>query len=114
MEPMTIALIRRRMSAAALAWSTGIVKLGETATSVTLSHRGGNHFAKIGRAGREHRQQPAASGAHCRLPTASEADPEPELHHPRLIRDVAVERRLTVIPVALVRHVGTEVLMIEQ
>src|SRR5437870_3465129 len=110
MEPMTIALIRRRMSAAALAWSTGIVKLGETATSVTLSHRGGNHFAKI----RVRRAPTAAGSERCPLPTAdtaSEADPESELHHPRLIRDVAVERWLPEERVAPVRHVRTEVLV---
>src|SRR5437764_10913934 len=41
--------------------------------------------------------QPAAStmpAADFRLATGSEADLEPELHHPRLIGDVAVERWL--------------------
>src|SRR5215208_2144179 len=44
----------------------------------------------------------------------SESDAEPELQHPRLIGDVPVERRLSVIAVALVGHVGTEVLVVEQ
>src|SRR5205085_5238177 len=52
--------------------------------------------------------------ADCRLATASEAEPEPELHHPRLIRDVAVERWLPEQGAAPVRRIRTEVLVIEQ
>jgi hypothetical protein len=44
----------------------------------------------------------------------SESDAEPELHHPRLIRDVAVERWLPEQGAAPVRHIRTEVLVIEQ
>jgi len=46
-------------------------------------------------------------------PLRSEADPDPELHHPRLICEVGVERWLPEILGARVGHIGTEVLVIE-
>src|SRR5712691_6161191 len=43
----------------------------------------------------------------------SEAGPEPELHHPRLVRDVLVRLRRPVQRAALVGHERVEVLVVE-
>src|SRR4030095_3142364 len=47
-------------------------------------------------------------------PVRSERESEPQLQHTRLIRDVAVERRLPIAAVAFLGHIGSVVRMVEQ
>src|ERR1051325_6735109 len=60
------------------------------------------------------RQRAHLPAADCLVLLRLEPDPESELHHPRLIRDVAVERWLPELAAASVRDIRTEIFVIEQ
>src|ERR1041385_1919367 len=60
------------------------------------------------------RQRAHLPAADCLVLLRLEPDPESELHHPRLIRDVAGERWLPELAAASVRDIRTEIFVIEQ